>query len=211
MRRLAVIVAVILGATASAFAQPSITFKGNQVIAKGITAGGRVACYGVAHDFVDTYPGIYRWGREAVDTDGDGVATIELPREVPTRSLWVCADVVTGQLVLQTPAPTSLNEVPLRGRGALLGANGNDLLNVASDRVDLVLIRPGQGAWLLLTGDGGDTDDDKLANGSVNARPEAFQGIGAVETVTASLRSGATLIAIYPLTLEYSVAPLGKR
>ena len=210
MKHLAVVITAFLAAAAAAVAQPSISFGKNLVTVKGITAGGRVACYGVAHDFVDTYPGIYRWGRETVDADGDGAVSIELPREVPARSVWACTDVATGVLAMAAPDKAPLVEIPLLGRGALASAKGNDIFSVESERVDLLLIRPGEGAWLLLTGDGGDTDGDKSADGAVNARPDDFQGIGAMKTAAASFKSGGTIVALYPLTLEFSVVPLGR-
>ena len=201
---------LLLAATAGAGDRPVISFEKNQVIVDSITQGGRVACYGVAHDFLDLDRAIYRWGREAVDTDGNGSVAIELPREVPERSIWVCADVATGRLSVQAPDGSSGVEVPLRGRGALLSAANNDRFEVASDRVDLLLGRPGEGAWLQLTGDGGASDHDLVTDGAVNARAAEFEGIGALKAVPATLRGAGTIVAFYPYTLEYSVVTLGK-
>jgi len=192
-------------------AAPVIGFEQKGVVVvSGVTPGGRVACYGVAHDWVDFYRGIYRWGREAVDDDRDGSVTVELPREVPVRSVWACVDIATGAVAIAAPDDSPRKEVALRGRGSLLGAHGDRQFQVESERVDLLLARPGEGAWLQLAGDGATNDDDRAADGAVHARAAGFKGIGAVKAVAASLQGACTIVAFYPLTLEYSVVALGK-
>ncbi len=211
MRRALILASILfLLAAPSLAGPPVVTFEPKAVVVSDVTPGGRVACYGIAHDWVDFYRGIYRWGREAVDDDRDGAVTVELPREVPVRSVWACIDVATGAVAIGAPDHSPRKEVALRGRGSLLGAHGDHQFQVESERVDLFLARRGEGAWLQLTGDGATNDDDRTANGAVHAREADFKGIGAVKTVAASLQGACTVVAFYPMTLEYSVVTLGK-
>jgi hypothetical protein len=204
------ILAVLGAVSADGADRPVITFEKNQVVVSDATPGGRVACYGIAHDYVDLDRAVYRWGREALDDDLDGTVAIELPRDVPVRSIWACADVASGRFALAGPEHSPAKEIELRGRGALISARGTRQFQIEADRVDLVFFRHGEGAWLQLTGDGAANDDDRAADGAVHAAAEHFQGIGALKAVPATLEGAGTVIAFYPQTLEYCVVTLGE-
>ncbi|MEW6337596.1 MAG: hypothetical protein AB1625_09395 [Acidobacteriota bacterium] len=196
--------------TSAATGQPTIRFEDSRVIIAGVTSGGRVACYGVAHDFLGFDRAVYRWGREASDDDRDGAVAIALPRTVPVRSIWACTDVVTGLFALAGPGYSPAKEVGLPGRGLFSPPQGGYQFQVETDRVDLFLIRPGGGAWLNLTGDGAANDADRTTNGRVSATAEHFTGIGAARGVPATLERGARIVAFFPLSLEYAVVTLGE-
>ena len=189
---------------------PIVAFEEKTILVKDVTPGGRVACYGVGREFVQIRPEIVRCGREAVDDDRDGAVAIELPRPVPRRSLWVCADVATGTLAVASPITDSPEQTPFSGSGVdLKGPLGSFAAEGAQK--DLFLLRPGDGAWLALAGDGGTSDGDRRTDGRVLASTEAFRGIGAARGALASLHAGATVVAIDPLSLEFSIVPVGRK
>ncbi len=201
---------LLIAAPAALADQPVISFEKNQVIVDSITPGGRVACYGVAHDFQEAHPELLRWGREGVDDDGDGTVAIELPRSVPRLSIWVCADILADRIAMASPSSESLTETPFSGSGTeTKGALAS--FGVDGAHKDLFLFRPSDGAWLALAGDGGAADSDAVADGRVIASAETFRGIGAVRAAPASLHAGGTIVVIDPMSFEFSVVAVGKQ
>jgi hypothetical protein len=202
--------AALLAVTAARADQPTISFEKNQVMVDSISNGGRVACYGVAHDFQDSHPELLRWGREGVDDDGDGAVAIDLPRDVPRLSVWVCADVATGRIALASPTSEPVVETVFSGIGT--EAKGPlASFGVDGDTKDLFLLRPGDGAWLAVAGDGGANDADGVADGRIIAAVETFRGIGAVRAAPAALHAGGTIVVIDPMSFELSVVAVGKQ
>ncbi len=212
MRRLAAISALLVLAAGFAAAAPSISFDGKQVIAKGVTPGGDVACYGVAHDFQAVYPELLRWAKEVTDTDGDGTVTFEIPREVPHDSQWFVVDLATGLLATATPRGDEQREVAFAGAGVIDAKNApRGVLRVDRSIVDLFVARYGDGGgtWVLLAGDGAGGDADGQSDGAISAELKAFRPVGRSAAAPAAFAQADLIIAIDPFTLEYSI--LGRK
>lgn len=198
--------AAALLAGSAAWAQPVITFEGTRVVVSKVTPGGRVACYGVAHDFQAVFPELLRWARELTDADADGAVALDIGREVPHDSQWFAADLTTGLLASASPRSGPPREVPLEGPG-ITGTPGapRAALRVGLSAVDIFVVRQNQGAWVLLGGDGAAGDADGQSDGSVSAELTEFQPVGKAGAAPAAFAQADLVVVVDPFSLEYSI------
>jgi hypothetical protein len=82
-----------------------------------------------------------------VVADVNGSAVYALPDGVPGRSIWFAIDMQTRDFVVASPpefSPRAFLALPTM----VSGAQGvSDAINIESDLADVLLIRPGAGAW----------------------------------------------------------------
>lgn len=162
--------------------KPTIVYESQAVTVQGITPGGRVVWFSLAREVAeDDVATVVRRQEVAADEDGDGAVSLTLDREVPLRSIWVAVDLASGEYAAASPEGYPLREVAFRGRGL-----GRD--NARADRVEdvrsyaeVMVVRPGEGAWGLTVGDGSEADEDGQADGRIAAaldrlRPVAAEG-----------------------------------
>jgi hypothetical protein len=101
-----------------------------------------------------------------VDALGEAFFELEEGARVPENSIWTVVDLSTGAFAISAPGSFFLDESPVPGNAFEVGAPG--LLNRFRHTfawVDMVLIRPGVGAWTLRASDGGPGDRDEVADG----------------------------------------------
>lgn len=191
-----------------AAAQPSITFDSKQVIATGISPGGTVALYGVAHDFQAVLPELLRWARELTDDDRDGAVTFQVPREVPLDSQWFVVDMTTGELAASSPRGGDPREVPFDGPGIVDShASPRAALRVRRAIADILVVRSGEGSgsWLLLAGDNADGDSDSAPDGFISGALASFQAVGRTAAIPSAFARADLAVVVDPFSLEYSI------
>ena len=159
----------------AAAAPPVLTFEPQAVIASGITPKGRVVWFSVAREISRRAATIVPRIELAVDDDGDGKVRLDLAREVPRRSIWFAVDLETGEAGVAAPEEFGLQEAELPARAIPAALNRLDL---ERRFVYAVLVRPGVGAWMLRAGDGGASDEDGEADGTLRATLSRFTGLG---------------------------------
>lgn len=209
MRRLAVIFTLLVLTAAFAAAAPSITFDGKQVVVKGVTPGGDVACVGVWRELGDTMPRLVRWDRVVRD-DGDGAVTFDVGRDVPPFSVWAVADVTTGDTDI-VPGPGT-DPRPAAFASDLVGSKRDGTFAFADRRayLELLVVRPGTGAWAISAGDGGAGDDDKTPDGVIVPALAQSHPVTSISTRPAALSAGDVILAIDPESFEYYSVRLGR-
>ncbi len=213
MKRLTVIVALLLAAAPAAFAQPSITFKGNQVIATGVTAGGSAVCFGVARERGGWVDHVYHFRTVANDDDQDGKVVFSQEKAIPTWSVLVVVDVERGDFAAGTAAEPGLAAArPLASDRLRYGPTGTlEALTETASRLDVLLVRRGEGAWAARIFDGGPLDADAVRDGAVSVAFAALEPIGATARATDGAHPGDVLVLIDPETLRYSAVHVTAR
>ena len=164
----------LLAAPLSA-APPEIAFEPEAVVARGITAKGQVVWFSVAREISRRSIDVVPRHAIAADDDGDGAVRLELGREVPLRSIWFAVDLATGETAVATPEGLPLLEMNLPGNAIPAALNRLDL---ERRFIYAVLIRPGDGAWMLRVGDGGASDEDGQPDGILRAALASFEALG---------------------------------
>lgn len=138
----------------------------------------------------------------AVDEDGDGRVVFEV-RDVPARSVWVTVDGSSGRYVIATPsgeAPGVLS-VP-----ADAWRSSHDHADLPGTYLELLVVRPGAGAWTLRTADGGANDSDGVSDRKVRLRPDRMEKLIGEDQGPAQALPKDLLVAIDPQTLEVFVS-----
>lgn len=187
---------------------PEISFRPGSVTVDGMAAQGQVVWYSVAREVAeDDVATLVRRSGVRVDDDGDGKVLWELEWEVPLRSIWVAVELATGRVAVATPEGYPLRRVGWRGRGL-----GRD--NARADRVedlrtyaDVLLVRPGEGAWRLTAGDGSDQDDDGVADGKLAVALDRMRPVEGIAEAAPPSRFGSkdVVVLIDPNRMEVVV------
>ncbi|MGH2627335.1 MAG: hypothetical protein ACRDHY_11870 [Anaerolineales bacterium] len=194
---------------ATLFAQPlasgtvTLAFDERAVVASGLTAGGQVAWFGVAREPVNFGAAVVRREALLADEDADGKVRFELDRAVPFRSIWVAVDLTSGESAIGTPAGYPLRPLKL-GVNAFLsrGLGKVDLFTESRDFLQVFVVRPKSGAWVLSAVDGSAEDQDGPANGSVTLDTLLLEPVGKSPPAPDGFAKDDVFVAIDPNRME---------
>ena len=190
-------------------AKPAITFDANAVFASNITPLGQVAWFSIAWDRWQAKNRVTRRDRIDVDT-GAGQVTFAVEDGVPSNSIWVAVDLSSGEYAAATPDGTELRLDAVPGGWLAKGAgSAADLLQVDSDFVELLVARPGVGAWGESVGHGGASDVGGGAGGFTRASFGAMRPIGSTGPAPNEILPGDIVVVIDPNAMECFAARLG--
>lgn len=198
-------------AAATAAAQPRLTFDGDRIEVGGVTPGGAVVAFGAGQVRPGWLPG-FRWFREILhDHDRDGVVHWEPATPLPGGFAWVAVDLTSG-----AHSSASLPETQVRGfsKAALTASVGTpEMILRAGTRLPTLLaallVRPGQGAWALLSPDGATTDLDGAEDGSQRLRLADFAALAQAPAVDV-FEAGDVLVVVEMRSLTIGLWQVGK-
>jgi hypothetical protein len=173
MRTLAFCALVLLCLAAGAPAQPpatppplAIALEADKITATGVTPGGKVIWFSVWREFPESSLRVTRVDDVSADDDRDGTVALELDRPSPYQSVWVAVDLSSGALAIEAPPGYPLQTRTFRPGAIRRGGGGEgDFLEEEKRYLQLLLVRPGVGAWSGTVGDGGTTDLDGEGDG----------------------------------------------
>ena len=182
---------------------PSIAFEAQSAVASGLTPSGPVVWFGVARESAEGVATIVR--RDRLDkADALGVARVDLDRDIPFKSIWVALDLTTGLAAIATPANFPLVQVDLPLSDLLAGGADSalaDAIQSGRDAVEVLLVRPGSGAWGLTVGRGG-VNDESGGDGPMRVSLTHLKPIGASPAPPSKLSAKDVVILIDPNRLE---------
>jgi hypothetical protein len=141
---------------------PALAISGTAVVATGMSAGGVVVWLSLARK-VEAYEPIYLRRHGVVQADARGQAQLPVDGSVPHDSIWVAVDLKTGAYAKASPAgfvPLAL-DLPAEALETRGGALADRLIDVA-EYGEVLLVRPGKGAWGKAVGRGS-VDDESAA------------------------------------------------
>jgi hypothetical protein len=149
-------------AEASAPPEFLVTFEDSAaVVAAGLTPGSDAIFWSVGREPLGAVQRIVRHqGVEVVDALGEARFEPETGA-VLLKSVWAVSDVTTGAFAIAAPPGFVLREIPFPGNGFAAGAPGRvNRLRHPKSALDLLMIRPGVGAWRLRAHDTSAKDRD---------------------------------------------------
>jgi hypothetical protein len=186
----------------SAAAAPALTYEEQAVVVSGVTPQGQVVWFSLAKQ-IEGYMAHFVTRRDLLaDTDGDGVVRFELDRTVPLQSIWVAVDLASGEAVVGTPEGYPLrdaSEPPGHGRGE---PGRPDWVTTGRQMLELLVVRPGQGAWTASLLDGGGDDDDHGADGRLTASLARLHAVGASPAPPERFQGKDLVFALDPDRME---------
>lgn len=188
----------------------SMTVTETGVTVSGVTAGGEVVLFSFAKRVRNDEIYLERQGRVLDDADRDSVVT--LAEKVPLRSVWIAVDqksgaVATGARSEWEPHVTTLSMFRFR-------KDDQDEITALENeipRLEVLLVRPGLGAWLMAAVDGSSSDRDDEANGKVRiAFEDAPPLIAGKEKGPKHLKAGDVIAAVDPGRLDIFIGQVTK-
>ncbi len=183
-------------------AQPSLVAVSSAVSAGGLTPNGRIVWFGLVRDLDDWVPRLNHFRQEAT-ADAEGQAELELQVAGPATAVWAVVDVASGAFASARPDEAESPAAPLPAGSWQAGGEEADQVVASRSRLDLLLVRPGGGAWGASVGDGGALDLDQQSDGVLTTAVDRLSPVGP-ETAEAPARgaTGDLLLAIDPDTFE---------
>lgn len=189
-------------------AAPVAEFGPRDVIIRGMTPRAAVVVIAaIAEPQREVYTRLTRFEQRVVDTDGDGQVVIGYGRPIPPRSIWAIVDESSGSYAVATP-----NEYPRREADCpqeiIRRTAETEYDQLQQDHVVLqtLWVRPGRGAWVITTADGGFGDEDGRGNGRNITSFRSFRPLGHTDPAPRKVRKDDVLVFIDPFEMSYGVA-----
>ena len=196
---------LILG-VASLAAAPRITFTPTGATAEGIRPRGEAIWFVHTVTEFSGSPRLSRVIRVVRDDDGDGTVSIEAM--VGRSSVWAVVDYESGEYAVERPEGAApLRELLDRSNG---WAAGRAHLDFGVSDLDVLVVRPGHGAWTLRCFKGGACDGDGRMDANLRIRLEDMKQLhGSNKTATVVLPRDL-VIAVHPRKLLTFVRSAGE-
>jgi hypothetical protein len=135
----------------------------------------------------------------AVTADARGDAAIPYGAAVPATSLWVAVDGATGSTAAAAPAATPVRQfTPAAAAPA-------DRVAFARTALELLVVRPGAGAWAASAHEGGRGDGDRAVDGKITLVAAELEPVGGKDRLSGGFRAGDVVVVLDPHELDYAV------
>jgi hypothetical protein len=207
------IVCLVLATAAAgavpAAAGPALSLLAQEVDADGMTPGGVVVWFGMGREALE-YSAAHSELQEAALADGQGHAALPVPAGVPEQSIWVAVDLKTGAYVQASPAGFAPGGFQLGGGALNLGAgSAADKLLDPADVIQVLLVRPGQGAWAATIGRGGPRDEADPAESSLKVSFGNLDPLVPGVPAPAKLAPKDLVVVTHPRTMAIGILTIG--
>lgn len=185
-------------------AAPAIAVTPAGLRASGITAGSDAIWFGMT---IDTFSMARRLERHAVvarDIDRDGVVLYELPK-ISRFTLMFVVDAATGGHAVFRGEGVDAIELDLRGNAWRAELRHFD---IRADDLEILLVRPGEGAWTTSAMEGDENDGDGRRDAKFRLKIGEMTPLGSAPGKPGGgVRRGDVLVAFDPHTFQFVVRP----
>jgi hypothetical protein len=202
------VAALMLGAT-TAWPEVHVTLDDSMVTAEGLTPGGTAIVFAVTRTRLGPMRQIHQIGF-ATEVDATGAIDVEMPEGIPQVSIWTVADLDAGEVGVGLPE--GMQDTPLLdedGRPMTVGQVASGRIVAGLAEADILVVRPGEGAWRLHVGDGGESDGDASPNGALQVLLQHMTPLTDTSGPLRSVRPGDSIVVIAPREMAYLVEHLG--
>jgi hypothetical protein len=192
---------------------PALVFSNQTVQVQGMTPGGMVVWFGVLK-VVQEYAPVLSQQVEVATADALGQSTLSITPFVPQVSIWVAVDLKTGAFTFGGPPGSPPQQIALAPLGLSIGGGAApDQLVDAADFIEVLLVRPGIGAWTKTVGSGGVGDESNPSDAALkvsigNLDPLAMGG-AAAPVAPLKVNAGDLLFVVHPRTMEIAIQVVG--
>src|SRR5258706_9855115 len=213
------ILAAVLSIVALATSVPAhagslaLTFGERSVTVSGLTPGGDLVLFAIAKEPANSVVPVPMKTVHAVvlhDDDHDGTVIFERQRAVPLIAVWVAVDLASGQWAASGSPGFDAQTIPLESFAKQDNAGHLRKLSALVPEMDVLLVRPGTGAWRIYTAKTSSLDEN--AHGG---RPLQIDVSGMIPLSNSlskldSIHPGDIIALIEPLSMRFAVQEVGK-
>jgi hypothetical protein len=177
-----------------------------------MTPGGAVVWLGVARRVAE-YEATFVRRHGTMQADAQGQAQVPLTEAVPLQSIWAAIDLHTGAYATASPAgfaPLAIQLGPdaLEVRGAGLA----DRLADVADYAEVLLVRPGKGAWGKAVGRGGVDDEGNPGDATFRLALDKLEALpGTATPAPVKLSAGDLVFVLHPQAMALAVVTFGGK
>lgn len=190
------------GATAPSL---SIALKPFGVEVTNASVSGDVVLFSETVSSATYYP-VYCHVALAATADKAGAVIFSTKHAADPRGVWLAIDVNSGDVAIATPSggvPAAI-VLPDSARGK--DASGQIVkLQLPFDIADLLLVRPGEGAWHVTAIDGGPKDEDHTQNGETSMAFDTLSEVKKNGKPPHALKRGDVIVAVEARTFRYTI------
>ena len=202
----------MVGAFPGMLAAQTLVVSDQAVTATGMTPGGTVVWLGMGRKVVE-YEATFVRRRGSLLADAQGQAQIPLTEAVPSQSIWAAIDLASGAYATASPAgftPLGLTLGPeafeLRGAGLA------DRLADVADYAEVLLVRPGKGAWGKAVGHGGTDDEGQPGDAAFRLAFDKLEPLpGTTSPAPGKLSAKDLIFVLHPQAMALAVVSFGGR
>lgn len=171
------------------------------VVATEVTRGGSAVFFSVGYD-PSPVPQKRRQATIVRDEDGDGVVELAMPEGVPPLGIWAVVDMATGAVQLGSPRGYDLSYFldPVEASFKTDGDGRFVRLERDTDDLELLIVRPGKGAWTLRGVDGAETDADYNTNATVALSFDKLTPLGEHAAMSAGVVLPTDVVVLIDVT-----------
>jgi hypothetical protein len=165
---LAAMIAVAAMADSKTQAPPlPVAIAGSKVTVTGATPGGRVVFFGIGRFVKERRVTVRRFDKIVADDNNDGTVVLEIGEKLPWKTVFAAVDLTSGRYGLATMSDFPLMTIEFE-KDPMVANNGQLNKIVFQHKfLDLVVVRPGVGAWGQILADGNKFDDDGKGDGTI--------------------------------------------
>lgn len=216
IRFLSCVLAFCFTVTAGAADRPEplrLEFEEQAIVISNVTPSETVVVFAIARDqyqmeaaHVVAHKFLLR------DRSGSGRIRFDFKRPFEPRAVWAIVDIATGRYTIVPRGDAATMAIPGDGipkpkramRVRHVNAAEKSRVEIALPAAEVLVVRPGKGAWMSLVFDGGTDDDDQRPNGVVVSAAEKLKRLKTKDASTLDrIRKKDVVIAIDPLTLTW--------
>jgi hypothetical protein len=201
---------VVSPGSEAAQANPRISFEDRAIGVSGATPGGRVVFFGMAQEPYG-YSVSYDHHVQTVEADAEGNSRVTLKGDVAPRAVWAVVDITSGGFAIASNYPSS----PVSLSRDALKRNGQGEaheVELPFGMVDILLVRPGIGAWTYFNADGGANDERGHAKGRTRSKVERFSPFNDPDLQPVKhAKKGDVLIFFEPIRMFYYATQVGDK
>jgi hypothetical protein len=196
--------------SAQAAAALALRVERDAVVATEVTRGGSAVFFAVTFE-TGSVPLRARQATILRDDDGDGTVKLEMPEGVPFIGIWSVTDLATGAVRLATKEGYELIDLEepaeLSFRG---GERGEfDRFEHRAQDVELLVVRPGEGAWTLRGTNGAQEDLDFEPNATLVLGMDRLTSLAENGRAASGVRAGDVVVLIDVASMRASAGTVG--
>jgi hypothetical protein len=191
---------------------PALSVSAAAVTATGMSPGGAVVWLGMARKVI-AYEPIHVRRHGTVQADAKGQAQLPVTEAVARRSIWVAVDLKTGGYA--TASPEGFAPLAFDLPGAAFEVRGGalaDRLIDATDYGEVLLVRPGKGAWGKSVGRGGADDEAGPGEAAFKLSLDKLLPVpGTTDPSPGKLAARDLVFVLHPRTMAIAVVTFGSK
>jgi hypothetical protein len=175
---------------------PVLSFDSDSVIVSNVSVAGKVVLFGTS---LSTWRNLPLSKAERVviaDDDRDGIIRYKLNYRMPLRSIWIAVDFETGGWAIGGPPGYTVDVQPFPESSLHANAAGEiDSLEQERQAMQVVVVRPGEGAWQIFAAQSRPANAEEAKHGKLKV---VFEGANVFESskTLKQLKKGDVVIGL---------------